>query len=68
MLITIRNIALADAAVSIFSMQRSMLVSFEGMTPENIRIMNICTGIGVCLLVFLLGLIMAIGLNKKSIN
>lgn len=68
LLITIRNIALADAAVSIFSLQRSMLVSFEGMTQENIRIMNICTGISVCLLVFLLGLIMAIGLNKKNIN
>ena len=66
LLITIRNIALADAAVSIFSLQRSMLVSFEGMTSENIRIMNICTGIGVCLIVFTLGLIMACGIIDKK--
>lgn len=66
LLITIRNIALADAAVSIFSLKRSMLVSFEGMTSENIRIMNICTGIGVCLIVFTLGLIMACGIIDKK--
>ena len=58
LLITIRNIAFADAAVSIFSLQRSMLVSFEGMTSENIQVMNICTGTAVCLLVFILGLLM----------
>ena len=68
LLITIRNIALADVAVSIFSLQRPMLVSFEGMTSENIRIMNICTGSGVCLLVLVLGIIMSVGLNKKNIN
>ena len=40
-LITLRNISFADAFVSIFSLQRSMLVSFEGMTETEIRIMNI---------------------------
>ena len=30
--ITLRNISFADAFVSIFALQRSMLVSFEGMT------------------------------------
>ncbi len=55
-LITLRNISFADAFVSIFSLQRSMLVSFEGMTETEIRIMNVATGSAVCIIVFLLGL------------
>jgi divalent metal cation (Fe/Co/Zn/Cd) transporter len=55
-LITLRNISFADAFVSIFSLQRSMLVSFEGMSEIEIRIMNIATGCAVCIIVFLLGL------------
>jgi len=55
-LITLRNISFADAFVSIFSLQRSMLVSFEGMTEMEIRIMNVATGSAVCIIVFLLGL------------
>lgn len=52
----LRNISLADAAVSIFSLQRSMLVSFEGMTEENIFLMNCLTGTAVYLFIFLLGI------------
>lgn len=52
----LRNISLAAAFVSIFSLQRSMLVSFGEMTAENIRLMNGATGIGVCVTVFGLGL------------
>jgi len=55
-LTTLRNISFADAFVSIFSLQRSMLVSFEGMSEIEIRIMNIATGSAVCVVVFLLGL------------
>lgn len=55
-LITLRNISFADAFVSIFSLQRSMLVSFEGMTKTEIQIMNLATGSAVCIIVFLLGL------------
>ncbi len=55
-LITLRNISFADAFVSIFSLQRSMLVSFEGMSEIGIRIMNVATGCAVCIIVFLLGL------------
>jgi len=54
-LITLRNISFADAFVSIFSLQRSMLVSFKGMTEIGIRIMNAATGSAVCIIVFLLG-------------
>ena len=58
-LIALRNISLANAFVSIFSLQRSMLVSFEGMTETEIRIMNAATGSAVCVIVFLLGLNLA---------
>ena len=54
-MITLRNISLADAFVSIFSLQRSMLVSFEGMTDREIVLMNALTGSGVCIVVFFLG-------------
>ncbi len=55
-LITLRNISFADAFVSIFALQRSMLVSFEGMTETEIQIMNAVLGSAVCVTVFLLGL------------
>ena len=54
-LITLRNISFADAFVSIFALQRSMLVSFEGMTEVEIVIMNAVLGSAVCVIVFLLG-------------
>ena len=55
-LITLRNISFSDAFVSIFALQRSMLVSFEGMTETEIVIMNATLGSAVCVIVFLLGL------------
>ena len=55
-LITLRNISFADAFVSIFALQRSMLVSFEGMTETEILMMNVALGAAVCIMVFLLGL------------
>ena len=55
-LITLRNISFADAFVSIFALQRSMLVSFDGMTEVEIVIMNASLGSAVCVIVFLLGL------------
>ena len=55
-MLTLRNISFANAFVSIYSLQRSMLVSFEGMTKTEIRIMNLVTGSAVCIIVFLLGL------------
>ena len=55
-LITLRNISFADAFVSIFALQRSMLVSFEGMSESEIIIMNALLGSAVCVIVFLLGI------------
>ena len=62
--VVLRNISFADALVSILSLQRSMLASFEGMSEEGIRNMNIATGSGVCLLIFILGMNMLLYAKK----
>ena len=53
---TLRNISLADACVSIYTMQRSMLVSFPGMEIGEISLLNIMTGTAVWIVVLLLGI------------
>lgn len=53
---TLRNISLADACVSIYTMQRSMLVSFPGMEASGILLLNIFTGTAVWFVVLLLGI------------
>lgn len=53
---TLRNISFADALVSIYSLQRTMLVSFPGLNEGEIKIFNILTGSAVCLSVLLLGI------------
>ena len=52
----LRNISLADATVSMFSLQRSMLTSFEGMETADIRLFNTLTGTAVFLVVLILGI------------
>lgn len=54
--VTLRNISFADACVSIFSLQRSMLVSFSNMPKETVRTMNGATGAVVCVTVLLIGI------------
>ena len=53
---TLRNISLADACVSIYTMQRSMLVSFPGMERTDILILNIFTGTVIWIVVLILGI------------
>ena len=53
---TLRNISLADACVSVYTMQRSMLVSFPGMNTAEILFFNILTGTAVWIIVLLLGI------------
>lgn len=53
---TLRNITLSDACVSIYTMQRSMLVSFPGMEAPDILLLNIFTGTAVWIVVLLLGI------------
>ncbi len=62
---TLRYISFADALVSIFSLQRSMLVSFGDMPENEIQILNVCTGTAVYIGVFILGIIL-IGGNPNG--
>lgn len=55
-LIALQNISLSDACVSIFALQRSMLVSFGDMAESDICIFNAVVGAAVCVIIFLLGL------------
>lgn len=63
---TMRSIALVDAVVSIYSLQRSMLVSFEGLVPEDIMLLNILSGIGMCVIVVGIGVYLMIGGRKNG--
>lgn len=58
LLSTIRNISLADAAMSILPMQTSMIGSFEENSNINFLLMTIFTGTGICLLFLLSGISM----------
>ena len=53
---TLRNISLADACVSVYTMQRSMLASFPGMQAAEILLFNILTGTAVWIIVLFLGI------------
>jgi len=53
---TLRNISLADAGVSVFALQRSMLVSFPGMENGDVRLFNILTGTATYVFVLFLGI------------
>lgn len=53
---TLRSITLADAFVSVYALQQSMLVSFPGMRETDIQLFNILTGTAVWLIVLLLGI------------
>ena len=62
---TIRNIGYADVSASILTLQRSMLVSFEGMDDRQACLMNSLTGAAVCLFVLMLGLSMTAKSRRK---
>lgn len=53
---TLRNISFADAVVSIYTLQRSMLVSFPGMTQADILVFNVLTGTAAWIVVLFLGI------------
>ena len=55
-MIALRNISFANGFASIFALQRSMLVTFEGMSSWKIQIMNAALGSAVSIIVFGLGL------------
>ena len=55
-IVTLRSISLSDGCVSIFALQRSMLVSFGNMPETDIQIFNAVIGTAVCVIVFIFGL------------
>ena len=67
-LLALRNISLADASVSIFALQRSMLVSFDGMNEAEIVIMNAALGSALCVVCFLLGLMLLRNCRRESLS
>lgn len=66
LLISLRNISLCDAGVSLLSMQRSMLATFDGMTELNIKIMNGVVGTVVYIFVCILGISMLFWKKDKQ--
>ncbi len=58
LLAAIRRIGYAEVAVSVLTLQRSMLVSFGEMEASKIYLMNALTGAGVYLFIFILGILM----------
>lgn len=66
LLAVIRTIGYADVAVSVLTLQRSMLASFGEMTDTKAHTMNILTGAAVCLFVFSLGIALTLRGIKSS--
>ena len=65
-LITIRNIGVADALVSMLTLQMTMLVSFQETNSLNTDRMNGITGLAVCLLISALGISMIYHAFKRK--
>ena len=61
----LRSIALADAVASIYSLQRSMLVSFGEMATKDIMLFNILSGIGMCIITAVTGISL---LKRKDVK
>lgn len=62
----IRSIGYAEAAASLLTLQRSMLVSFGSMDSRQIHCMNAVTGAAVCAFTGMLGLSMLIHSQRKG--
>lgn len=56
LLAVIRSIGYAEAAASVFTLQRSMLASFGSAGGTDAHLMNVLTGAAVCLFIFMLGI------------
>ncbi len=64
----IQAIRYAEVAVSLLTMQQSMLVSFGDMAKSSKIILNAFTGAGVCLFIFLLGVLTVANSKKEKQN
>mgnify|MGYP006920895743 CR=1 FL=1 len=68
LLAVIRNIGYTDVAVSVLTMQRSMLASFGELSGMKAHTMNVLTGAAVCLFVLLFGVFMVVNGTKREGN
>lgn len=60
----LRNVNLADAAVSVLALQTAMFHAFTPEPSSGTRIANALTGGAVCLLVLIVGIVMIVNANK----
>ncbi|MDO4618534.1 MAG: hypothetical protein Q4B31_03315 [Clostridia bacterium] len=58
LMMAVRSIGYAEVAVSLFTMQKSMLVSFGDMNGRDIFILNLLTGTAVFVFTAVLGIVM----------
>lgn len=65
-LITIRNIGVADALISMLTLQTTMLASFQDTSTIDANQMNGITGLAVCILIALLGASMIYYASKRK--
>ena len=65
-LITIRNIGVADALVSVLTLQSTMLASFQKTDSLDANRMNGITGLAVCVLIAALGICMIYYASKRG--
>ena len=65
-LITIRNIGVADALVSMLTLQTTMLASFQDTSSIDANRMNGIAGLAVCILIALLGASMNYYASKRK--
>lgn len=64
---SINAIRYSEVAVSLLTMQQSMLVTFKDMDSSSDIILNACTGAGVCLFIFALGIITITSSRKENL-
>ena len=62
----VNAIRYSEVAVSLLTMQQSMLVSFEGADEKTSVILNACTGAGVCFFILILGMITLKNSRKET--
>lgn len=62
----INAVRYSEVAVSLLTMQQSMLVSFEGTDETSSVILNACTGAGVCFFILILGILTLKNSRKET--
>lgn len=66
LLLSIRNITIADATMSVLPMQSSMIATFDGNARMDFHLYSVLTGSGICLIFLWLGITMIINSRRKN--